>query len=211
MNLNETVKRLIRLERYAFGRASDAKHPAGEGEWNDLRVPFNSVKVGATFPPSFTQWLDDGAGSTGLYGWEFSASQLQQVFFDAQLPHAYREGSRIAPHCHFLTTATPVVGETVRFGLEFTYANVFDVFPQTSTIYAEYTFDGEDAAFRQCIGGFDPDIEDAGIEVSAMLSCRFFRDAAHVNDTFGGTVHVLEFDFHYLVESFGSNGEFAKT
>ena len=177
-------------------------------QWNDLRVPFNSVKVGPVNPPDFEKWRDDGAGSVGVFGWAFSPTQLQQVFFDTQLPHTYKEGSRLAPHCHFMPTTTPTVGQTVRFGLEYTYSNVFGVSPATSTIYAERTFVEGNAQYQQLIGGFDPDIEDPDMKISAMFSCRFFRDAA--NDTYNADVIVLEFDFHHLVESFGSINEFSK-
>ena len=179
-------------------------------QWNDLRVPLSTVKIGAIKPPTEAIWRDDGAGSAGVSGLRFSASQLNDVFFEAQLPHTYKEGSRIAPHCHFVPTDTPTVGQTVRFGLEYTYSNVGEVFPVATIIYAEYTFVDGDAQYQQIIGGFDPDIEDGDIRVSAMFSCRFFRDAAHANDTYTGEVVVLEFDFHHLVESFGSEQEFSK-
>lgn len=183
-----------------------------QDQWDDLRVPFNSVKVGAVRPPEFVQWRDDGAGSTGLFGWAFSSTAQTQVFFDAQIPHTYKEGSRLAPHCHFVPTTAPTVGQTVRFGLEYSWANVWGTFPTTTTIYAERTFvEGiNDQQYQQMIGGFDPDIEESTMEVSATLSCRFFRDATHANDTYTGDIVVLEFDFHYLVESFGSIEEFSK-
>lgn len=180
-------------------------------QWTDLRVPLSTAKVGPTNPPTEAIWRTDGAGSTGVSGLQFSATQLNQVFFEAQLPHTYKEGSRIAPHCHFTTVSTPTVGQTVRFGLEYTYSNVNEVFPQTTTIYAERTFVTGDVAYQQYIGGFDPDIEDDNLKVSAMISARFFRDAAHPNDTYTGTATVLEVDFHYLAESYGSIYEFSKT
>ena len=178
--------------------------------WDDLRVPLSAVRLGGVADPNYVLWRDNGAGSTGVYGWEFSATLLRQVFFDCQLPHTYKEGSRIAPHCHFTTTTTPTVGQTVRFGLEYTYANVGDVYPVTTIIYAEYTFVTGDAANQSYIGGFDPDIEDANMKVSATIACRFFRDAANAADTYTGTVVVNEVDFHHLVESFGSIYEFSK-
>jgi len=181
-----------------------------EDVWPDLRVPLSTTKVGSTNPPTEVIWRNNGAGSTGISGLRFSATQLNQVFFEAQLPHSYKEGSRIAPHCHFTTVSTPTVGQTVRFGLEYTYSNVGGVFPATTIIYAERTFVTGDAAYQQYIGGFDPDIEDANLTLSAMISARFFRDAAHANDTYTGTVTVLEVDFHYLTESRGSVFEFSK-
>jgi hypothetical protein len=178
------------------------------GQWDDLRVPFNTINTGTPNAPDYAKWRDSGAGSVGVYGYSFSATVREEVFFEAQLPHSYIEGSRIAPHCHFVPLTTPTAGQTVRFGLEYTYANVAGVFPVTQTIYADYTFVEGDAQYQQIIGGFDPDIEDANINVSAMFSCRFFRDATV--DSYTGEVVVLEFDFHYQIESFGSISEFSK-
>ena len=179
-------------------------------QWNDLRVPLSATNVGAARQPTFKQWRDDGAGSVpGLYGQVFPHSSEREVFFDAQLPHSYKEGTRIAPHVHFSPLVAPADGETVRFGLEYTWANVGGVFPTTTTIYAEYTFDS-DVVYAHLIGGFDPDIDEPTMKVSAMIGGRLFRDALHVNDTHNEEIVVHEIDFHFLMESFGSEQEFSK-
>ena len=179
------------------------------GLWNDLRVPLSATNQGPVKAPTFTQWRDDGAGSTGLFGYSFSASSEEEVFFDAQLPHQYVEGTRIGPHCHFSPVINPTDGQTVRLGLEYSWSNVNGVFPTTTTIYAEVTF-ASNVAYEQLIGGFDPDIDEPTMKVSAMIGGRLFRDATHPNDTFTGEVVIHEIDFHYLAESLGSTNEFSK-
>lgn len=176
--------------------------------WDDLRVPLSTAKPGATKVPDFAKWTDNGAGSTGLFAYRFDPTTAEEVFFDAQLPHAYEEGSRIAPHLHYVLPTAPTNGQTLRFGLEYAYANVGGTFANSTIIYATETFTGDEAVKTQYIAGFDPDIEDPDMRVSAMFCCRLFRDAA--NDTYPYDAVVLEFDFHYQIDALGSVNELAK-
>ena len=47
-------------------------------QWNDLRVPLSTTKVGSSNPPTEVIWRTNGAGSTGISGLRFSATQLNQ-------------------------------------------------------------------------------------------------------------------------------------
>ena len=181
---------------------------SADDAWTDLRVPLTAVKVGPAGIPGFAQWRDNGAGSTGVFAYHFDKSTVEQVYFDAQLPHSYKEGSELQPHLHYVLPSAPAAGETLRFGLEYTYSNVNGVFPETTIIYATETFTGDETANTQYIAGFDPDISDAGMKISAMLSCRLFRDAG--NDTYDADAIVLEVDFHYQVDALGSTQVFVK-
>ena len=180
----------------------------GDITWTDLRVPLSSIKVGPVNDPGFAKWNDNGAGSTGIFGFHFDDAAIEQVHFDAQLPHSYVVGSEIQPHLHFVLPTAPTAGQTVRFGLEYAYCNVNEQFPDTTIIYAERTFNGTETIKTQYIAGFDPDILDPNMQISAMFSCRLFRDAP--NDTYPHDVIVLEFDFHYQMDGLGSEHTFVK-
>ena len=180
----------------------------GEMNWNDLRVPLSSIKVGSTAVPDFAKWNDDGAGSVGTFGFHFSPILTEQVHFDAQLPHTYWEGTEIQPHLHYVLPSVPNAGETLKFGLEYSYCNVDEQFPATTIIYATETFTGDETIKTQYIAGFDPDILDPNMKISAMFSCRLFRDAT--NDTYGDDAVVLEFDFHHQIDNLGSQHRFVK-
>ena len=41
--------------------------------WDDLRVPLSAVRVGAAKIPTFTNWRDNGAGSTGVGAFHFDS------------------------------------------------------------------------------------------------------------------------------------------
>ena len=181
---------------------------SADDAWDDLRVPLSSTKPGATKIPGFAQWRDNGAGSTGVFAHHFDPSTEEQLFFDAQLPHTYKQGSEIRPHLHYVLPSAPTAGQTLKFGLEYTWSNVNGLFPTTEIIYATETFTGDEVANTQYIAGFDPDISESTMKISAMISCRLFRDAA--DDTYAADAIVLEVDFHYQVDALGSGAEYVK-
>jgi hypothetical protein len=45
---------------------------------------------------------------------------------------------------------------------------------------------------------------------SSMLVCRIYRDSTSVEDSFVDFAALLEVDFHYQINSFGSALEYAK-
>ena len=97
--------------------------------WEDLRVPVTSVKVqGASNTP------DWGAFLTGLQLLWFDNSTMEQVFFVVQMPHSWKEGSDICPHIHWVPSINGAQeAHTVKWGVEYSWANEGATFPSTST------------------------------------------------------------------------------
>jgi len=62
--------------------------------------------LGGSKFPTFTKITDDGSGSQGVFTYEFSASQEQEIYFVAQLPHGYKSGTDLYPHIHWYPTNT---------------------------------------------------------------------------------------------------------
>lgn len=160
--------------------------------WDDLPVPFTSIKTGGVKDPGFDVILD------GLRSYAFSHNTEEEVFFSTQLLHGYEAGSDLEPHVHWL----PVNADTgtVRWGLEYAWVNRGSVVPSSTTIYSEVATPG--VAFQHISSPF-PRISGTGKTKSSMLICRFFRDAGHANDTYGSDASVLEFDFHFLKKDHG--------
>ncbi len=171
--------------------------------WDDLRVPLNAVKLAGVKDPSFDTFLG------GVRAFSFSNQAVlaneEEVFFAAQLPHTYKEGSDIIPHLHW-SPSTAGAG-TVRWGLEYTWANVNDIFQATTTAYAEAaTNNNSNEQLIASFGNF------SGIEkrISSMLICRLFRNSSHANDTYGDGAFLIEFDFHFEKDALGSIRTFIK-
>jgi hypothetical protein len=61
--------------------------------WDDLRFPFTATKLGALDKPDFD------ATNVGLLFPVNDATEI--IYIIAQMPHEYKEGSRIYPHLHW--------------------------------------------------------------------------------------------------------------
>lgn len=173
--------------------------------WDDLRIALEAVKLTGSKSPSYERVLNDSAESTGVYAYKFSGTTVNEVFFSAQLPHDYKQGSDIYPHVHFL----PVDGNSgnVEFQLEYTWANYTDDFGATNT-KTGYEATGE-RTNQHLICSLES-IAGTNKTISSVLLCRLYRDPESANDSYGSAVFVLEVDFHYQRDSLGSYEEFSK-
>ena len=187
-------------------------------QWEDLRVEPVARTTG-TNAPTFEKWYDDAAGtSRGVYLYSFddaAAGSEKEIFFTMQLPHAWA-GTAISMHVHWVgshddTTADP------RWGLEYTWREVGQLFNNTTTIYSEgthITFEGNDpdvTAGYHYITEFNDLSTVTGI--SSVLIGRLFRNSSDAGDTYnvsGNKCGLLYIDAHYEVNSFGSNTEYTK-
>ncbi|MFA7247791.1 MAG: hypothetical protein WC169_11545 [Dehalococcoidia bacterium] len=175
--------------------------------WDDLRVSVNSVKVGAsTWEPIWTKMKDNGSGSRGVYTYIFNHTTPNEVYFTAQMPHNYKEGTDLHPHVHWcpITSGTGIV----RWILEYTISNIDDVFGNTS--YSVMEDAGAGTAYTHQMAEGATTISGADLTISNMMMCRLYRDATHANDTYTGSAALLEIDFHYEVDSIGSRQEYIK-
>jgi len=187
---------------------------AGDAKvWEDYVVPFTSVKIRSeTSPPDFAQFQDDGASSTGVYGYAFDASALQEVFFTIQMPHSWA-GTAIHPHIHW-SPETDATGSVV-WGMEYTWINYHPTtsleFPASTTITATSDpIDGQ--ALHHLITEFSsitPTVDEQD-GISSIIVVRFFRAAENDSDTYAADAFALSFDIHYERNTVGSREEFVK-
>lgn len=166
--------------------------------WEDLRIPVTAVGTAGLNDPDWVKVTDDGGGSQGVYTYGFSATVEEEIFFNVQLPHGWEEGSDIKPHCHWLPSSTNT--GTVRWGMEYTWANIGAAYGNSAIIYAEQAGSGT-TNFHQ-LAEFS-DISGTGKTSSSMLIVRFFRDATHANDTYTADALLLEVDFHFIISQIG--------
>lgn len=149
-------------------------------------------------------------GSRGVVLKYFSPDNLNELYFTAQMPHEWLEGSAIKPHIHWVPNGNGGVGERARWGLEYTWANPFELFGDTTIMYATGNSLDEDLIKDKQYVSLFGDINATGKTLSAMLVCRLFRDAENAGDTYPNFSGFLEFDFHYQLNTEGSRQEFIK-
>lgn len=179
--------------------------------YDDLRVPALSVKVPASGNPGFAQFKDDGAGSQGVFLYWFDPDADEEIYFVGQFPHSMKLDSVIEPHVHW-TPASNGTG-TVCWGLEYTWIGTTGVFPNTNILYSNTPIPNEDNLIggRHYMTDFDG-VTGTGMGISSMIVCRLFRDAEAngLPDSYDDDVGLLEIDFHYEIDTLGSDTEYEK-
>ena len=140
----------------------------------------------------------------------FSASTEEEVYFAVQMPHQWKEETDLHPHVHWAKSDTNA-GD-VTWGMEFTKQEIHATFPNTTIITASTPHGGASAQ-----GDHKHSLTELGTidmtgfdSVSSMLVCRVFRDATNVLDTYTSDAFLLEIDFHYEIDSLGSETEYIK-
>ncbi len=175
--------------------------------WDDLRVPLSATQVNPVInKPDFVIFRD------GVYAFGFDGTADESVNFIAQLPHAWKEGTTIYPHIHWsIATAGSAGGaENVKWGLEYTIANLSDATFLVSTMIYTNTIDVQDESQYQSIyTSIGAGIDMTGKTISCIMIGRLFRDTSVAND-FAPDAYGLEIDFHYEIDTVGSRQELIK-
>ena len=180
--------------------------------YDDLRVELSSVRVPAVAGPGFSQFKDNGDSSTGVFLPWFDDGTEEQVYFSAQFPHSQQLNSRVYPHIHWTPAANGGAGQKVNWGLEYTWAEPFAIFGDTTIIYAnDHVPDETLVAGKHYISGFE-EIEGHTNGVSNIMVCRLFRDAGGTGgtDDLAQDAGALYVDFHFRADTLGSRTEFSK-
>ena len=170
--------------------------------WDDLRVSVNSLKVPTVNPPAWTAYK----GSQVL-AFEDQAVEGNEeiVYFLVQLPHCWKYGSDLMAHVHWVCEDN--TAGNCRWKLTYSWANIDGTFPTESTLTVDAAAGG--AADTHVLGNLGA-IDGDGKTLSSMLICSLSRNSSHANDTLTGKdAYLLEIDFHYEIDSFGSDNEYS--
>lgn len=161
------------------------------------------------------EWIDGHVaatepGSRGVILKYFSPDNLNELYFTAQLPHEWNEGTELRPHLHWVPNADGGTGERVKWGFEYTWANVGETFGDTVVAETVGNAFNEDLIQNKHYVTQFAAMDGKNKKISSMIICRIFRDVEDAADTFPEFAGLLEFDFHYQVDSFGSRQEYIK-
>jgi len=198
--------------------------------WEDLRVNAGAIRPGGNSPTWGTVAANAPFnGNLNRWWFDWNAVHEDEVEFEAELPHNYKEGTNIECHVHWVPEAGAGANACVKWGLEYTWANQGSTFPATTTIYTDATDDSTQTVqaenlvvSRHYVSVFevdgvgvhgDPAVID-GTEPKTMSSsivCRLFRNTSHADDDYNDEAGLLHVDFHYQVDGPGSYGQYVKT
>lgn len=178
--------------------------------WDDLRVNLDNGSNGATF--------DYLTGSTGpqIYYFRESAG-TDMMSFTVQLPHAWKEGTTIFPHLHWIPRTTAASGN-VEWKFDYSWINYDpatpEIFPAitTTTVTATSPAGGFTAKAHTItpLTTANAGIDGTGKKISSILICRIWRKADNAADSYAYDAGVLFVDFHIQIDSWGSKLEYVK-
>lgn len=178
---------------------------------------FSTLEFGPN-TPQYQKFTDSGGSYMGIVLPVYSPNVMNESFFTVQFPHSYKEGSNVFPHLHIVPMTETGTTSTIRFGMEYSWANVWDKVENTTFIYGEYIYqpgmknqhtilsfniDSDENSFLTGVTG-------TGKKISSQIFGRIFRDVDSEIDTYSGAVALMEFDIHFRHDSMGSVELFRK-
>lgn len=177
----------------------------GYEKWDDLRLAGTDLRAGAS-APAFTNFRG------GLWLQGFVTNQVDEVHFTIQMPHAWKEGTDISPHIHWThNVLSPGNNAGVVWKMEYSWTNIGDPFPTTNTLEAPLTWTtSPPAQYKHILTPFSADISGTGKKISSQIIGRLYRDTTDDRDTWSGIALLIELDFHYQIDSLGSDELFIK-
>jgi len=151
--------------------------------------------------PTYAIVITNGAGSTGVNAWRFSATVVNQLWVQFHVPTSYKLDSDMTPHLHWM----PVDGNAgdIRLQLEVTGANVGSVFPNTVLLHKTETVPG--TAIQHSDLNFNT-LTGTGFEFGRTMLARIARLGNDGADTYAGTIYLLGIGPITELDSAGSDG-----
>lgn len=185
----------------------------GDSFWDDARTVPGAFQFGGAADPTLSDWQPGGAGATYKV---LKFAKNDEIFATVQIPHRYREGADIEAHVHWTPCdrgAAEGAGVYVGWKVDYSWANINDAFPSSTTLFMTGTCSGtdDDHLVGEGISAIDGD----GMDISSIMMCRVYREDSGGNDTWASAVGaqqpaLLEFDLHIPIDSPGSEDEFVK-
>lgn len=166
--------------------------------FDDLRVNLANVKAPASDSPNWTLYKSCELPA-------YSATATNTLYFNAQLPHTYKQGSDLVFHMHVIYPNANAGNSVWR--LTYSWANVDGTFPSETT--ETLTFASPVAGDTNKIHAFTT-ISGTGKTMSSVLICSLTRLGGDVADTYASVIYAVQADFHFEIDTVGSRTITAK-
>lgn len=171
----------------------------GSVYYDDLRISLSTTKAPASSTPTWTAYKGSEVPA-------FSASATNVLYFTAQLPHSYKEGSNIDFHIH-VAYPDNTAGNS-RWTFTYSWINIDGTFPTATS--TSITLAAPAVLDKHVLHDIALNISGAGKLISSILLCSVSRIGGDAEDTYANVIYGLSADFHYEVDGLGSRTETAK-
>jgi hypothetical protein len=168
--------------------------------WEDLTIPMTNIKAPLADPPTFTVYKNSEIPA-------FKKDATNILYFSAQLPHSYKEGSDMEFHLH-LAYPTNGAGNSIWY-FTYSWANTSSAFPAASNS-GNITIASPASTDNHQLAEIMATINGAGKTVSSVLLCSISRLGANGSDTYDDFIYLASGDFHFLKDTIGSRQQLVK-
>lgn len=174
--------------------------------FEDLRIDATSTPTNSD-EPALTSGF---AGSSALLQRQFQGSvRDDKIYFNVQLPHAWKEGGYLEAHIHTSPWTTPSAGDTAVWQLNYSFQNINGTFTSPTTATVKQPLNGTAQWGHKLVHLVN--FNTSGKTISSVMVCSIYRLAnSSASDTYTGGMTILYIDFHYEVDALGSSNELIK-
>jgi hypothetical protein len=168
--------------------------------WDDQMIDIGRVRTGPTGTAPLWGTLN------GCEVLSFADGTVNSISFTTQMPHRGKVGGSVDYHIHYSPAGTHTGSAVWQFTHSWTTIN--GTFPATGTIMATVPITANTNNYH-----FLYDIGNVGTNpgISSMLLCTLARIGTATADTYGSAIYLLQSDFHYEIDSVGSDEETSKS
>jgi hypothetical protein len=171
--------------------------------WDDLRVPLTNTKL---TPTKSEPVFEDRGDGINAHGFDADADSTEALHFIAQTPHKRKSGSSIEAHVHWGPSSTNT--GSVRWRLVYSLTSINRVFSTTDTLWVTQAAAG--ATNTHQLADFGYLVGSSELGISSLIVGNLVRVGEDAADTYTGTAYGYELDFHYEIDSPGSEEETEK-
>jgi hypothetical protein len=169
--------------------------------WDDVAVSMINAKTPAANSPTWRDYLQMQVPA-------FSPTQVNVLYFTAQLPHSYKEGTNIEFHIH-VVYPDALVGNSTWY-ISYAWANIGDTFPVASSVTV-YDVPSPTTANRHQLIELASSINGTGKQISSVLLCSIQRLGNTIEDNYPSEIYLVSGDFHIIKDTpAGSRTQFTK-
>ncbi len=168
--------------------------------YDDMQISMANVKTPASSAPTWTPYKGSEVPA-------FSKTATNVLYFSAQMPHSYDEGTNIEFHIH-VAYPDNGAGNSVWY-MTYSWANIDGAFPAASNsgnviVASPATADyHDDPSIVASING-------AGKTISSVLLCSISRLGGDGSDDYDNVIYLVSGDFHYQKDTIGSRQQLIK-
>ena len=168
--------------------------------WTDLSIAMAQVRTPASSAPTWIPYKGSQIPA-------FSPTQVNALYFSAQLPHSYKEGSDLEFHIH-IAYPDNGAGNSVWY-FTYSWANVGDTFPNATMSPQVVVASPATADYHQK-AKIVANMDGTGKTISSVLLCMIQRTGTHLSDDYASEIYLVSGDFHFAQDTLGSVTENVK-